>query len=562
MARYQRVLKILNQDRALQPLLRADPVADPIGAGHSFVARVIKSLASQGYDALRVEDHLIQIAAIRLFPAGPEANAKGHLRSSRVSISVEPAVASCRRTRKVQKQSPPQTKAAAGKSPYHHEVVQSTSSTNSTNSTGQPTLEEAIVPPESLLSEYLDYARQQVESADSFLVGSVLPVVAACLARGIYFPWGQERIYPNLFSMLGGKSGDRKSSAINLAEQLARRIIPEKQFLPHACSSESLFNEFDQNGIGCPDKLLIAAEANPILGTWTTSGYGERVGQVFLNLYDCKPLSESFEKNRSNHQHSGGKRVVDETSTSVLLGATFDLCRLRGRGISSGLQRRFLFYVARQHGRFISLAPHPQEAHFDQLANKLKNIALLRGPCAFSGEASALWDSYQRRNRHLLESENDEARAARLNGAPRQVQKVAMIFSACVWANQDRQSWDGTISASVLEFAIAHVDHCLCTADWLDASAHKTLTQNAADTLLTRIRCDFASPEFRHDGWITLSKSQLTGRYASQPGRPNSWKPNDLYANLIPDLINRGLACQASKHGKKQSFSFLAQDPR
>jgi len=57
-----------------------------------------------------------------------------------------------------------------------------------------------------------------------------------------------------------------------------------------------LFDEFDTNSGGSPDKVLIADDANPILGTWTKSGYGERVGQRFLNLYDCKALLESFQE--------------------------------------------------------------------------------------------------------------------------------------------------------------------------------------------------------------------------------------------------------------------------
>src|SRR5207248_1794955 len=94
----------------------------------------------------------------------------------------------------------------------------------STFSPGGVTLAQAVYPENSWLARYMDFARLREESADSYLLGSVLPVVAAALARRVRFPWGEGWIYANLFSMLAGKPGDRKSSAINLAEKIARIV--------------------------------------------------------------------------------------------------------------------------------------------------------------------------------------------------------------------------------------------------------------------------------------------------------------------------------------------------
>lgn len=62
-------------------------------------------------------------------------------------------------------------------------------STNSTLSTPSLPLEAAVYPPGSLFEGYLDYARAREESADSYLLASLIPVVAACLARRVYFAW-------------------------------------------------------------------------------------------------------------------------------------------------------------------------------------------------------------------------------------------------------------------------------------------------------------------------------------------------------------------------------------
>ncbi len=433
-------------------------------------------------------------------------------------------------------------------------------STTSTTSTGGHTLEMAIIPADSLLEDYRHFARDQLESADSYIIGSFLPVVAACLGRRVHFPWASERIYPNLFSILAGKSGDRKSTAINLAEAVATALLKPENFLPHDCSVESLFDEYDPGFGGSPDKLLMVDDANSLLGTWTKSGYGERVSRRFLDLYDCQHLSESFQKNKKASADGTGRRFIPETSTSVVLGATFDICRLRGRQISSGLQRRFLFYAAERHGRFIASPPPGDMAQFNGLVKALNRLAELKAECAFSDQAGVLWEAYQRQNRELLKIEADEGRLSRINGAPRHVQKIAMLFEAAIWARQDRPAWDGVVQATTLQLAINHVTHCLETAARLDALADKAEITTAADVLLAKIRRDFRLPQHLRDGRIWLTKTDLTAKYAPHPDRPHSWKPDDLYLRLIPNLIEHGLARLGEQQGKKVWYGFAVED--
>lgn len=137
-------------------------------------------------------------------------------------------------------------------------------------------------------------------------------MVAALLARRVSFPWGDGRVYPNLFVILAGKSGDRKSSAITLVERLAKAVLANNRFLPETCGAETLVDEYDETLGGSPDKLLIADDANPILGTWEKTAYGERVGQRFLTLYDCKPLVEAFRRNKKGDDEGRSRRLAEQ----------------------------------------------------------------------------------------------------------------------------------------------------------------------------------------------------------------------------------------------------------
>jgi len=104
------------------------------------------------------------------------------------------------------------------------------------------------------------------------------------------------------------------------------------------------------------------------------------------------------------------------------------------------------------------------------------------------------------------------------------------------------------------------VNHCLRTATQLDGLAERANIATSSEALLARVRRDFSSPEYISGGRITLTKTQLTAKYASQPNRPHSWKPDDLYLKLIPDLIRRGLARLEGQQGKKVWYSFTVEE--
>jgi hypothetical protein len=65
-----------------------------------------------------------------------------------------------------------------------------------------------------------------------YIIGSILPVAGALLGRAVWLPWDPDSLTPNLFVMLAGKAGGRKSSTIGLAEAIARKTLPMKRSCP------------------------------------------------------------------------------------------------------------------------------------------------------------------------------------------------------------------------------------------------------------------------------------------------------------------------------------------
>ena len=422
--------------------------------------------------------------------------------------------------------------------------------------------QRAMYPEDSILADWMRVAREQVESADPFIIGSILPVCAALLGRRVYFQWGEQQIFPNCFNMLAGKPGDRKSSIIDLAEMVAHRIVPESAFLPKSFSPETLFEEFSEVDGGRSDKLWIVDDANPVLTDWRKAVNGERVATRFLELYDCKGISDHFRRNGDGKE--GRRRSIPETSTSLLFGATFNIACFQGQAIREGLARRFLYYIAENHGRLIVRPRRRDYSELDALAQGFRELEKASGEMDFSVQADRLWEQYQRANREEKDKTDSllDAKQSRLSSAPMQVLKLAMIFEATRSAKNETsplfgrgREWRGIIEERTLSVAIEHIKGCLEAAEFLDSIANRAEIAREAEILLAYVRRDFQS----YDDFIFLTRTDLTRRFCQHSGRKGSWKTDDLYLRFIPYLQRRGEACLLPKTGKQEVFAFRAE---
>jgi hypothetical protein len=71
-----------------------------------------------------------------------------------------------------------------------------------------------VYPEDSILASYIEFAQKVTEGADCYILGSILAVVARLLARRVYVRFGTEPLYPNIYAILVGPPGDRKSFTI------------------------------------------------------------------------------------------------------------------------------------------------------------------------------------------------------------------------------------------------------------------------------------------------------------------------------------------------------------
>jgi hypothetical protein len=416
---------------------------------------------------------------------------------------------------------------------------------------------KAVYPPDSILEDYMAFVQDECESADAFIIGSILPVCAAQLARRVRFPWGSIVKFPNLFVMLAGPAGDRKSSAIEIAHSIAKDCLPASAFLPGNFSPESLFDEYDTEKGGRPDKLWIVDDANITLTDWRQTSNGDRVASRFLALYDCGGLTENFRRNKEKNL-SVTRRTIPQTSTSIIFGGTFNVACFQGQAVRAGMARRFIFYVAEGFGRTIQIPELRESGEFEGLSEMFSRLNGFSANMGLAPEAKKLWIDYQNDNRSRKSEVNplNDAECSRLSSEPMQTLSLAMIFEACACAKQSYTPC--SISKGVLQSAIDHMAQNLESARFLDSIGDRESARNSAEILLAKIRKDFQV--LSRNGTIFVRRTDITCTYAPHSSRLGAWTPNDIFLKFMPILIRQGDARLFEKKGKTEIYAIRDQD--
>jgi hypothetical protein len=407
------------------------------------------------------------------------------------------------------------------------------------------------------LERYLDLARELYESADAFLLGAVLPCMAAGLERRVALNWQESLLLPNIFTVLIGPPSAGKSDAFKLPEQLVRDVLGTRFLLSHRMSRESLFDAYLKES----NRLLLVDDANELFSLWKAPGYGEAFGNAFLRLFDCQPLSQDFRGDKSAEAEA--PTSTGPTSTSIGLGVTFNFARLDGLPQRSGLERRLFRYVAEGLERFIPVPRAPDLAALNGLKARFARLRDMEARFVLGENILDQWTDYQRRNRvELANCGGDEGRAGRVRTAPTYALKFAMLFEAEQWLERGGIP-PAEFSETCLAAGFRHVDEALRMTNALDLRAHRERINEQAERLIEKVRV--LHPQWswrRHRGSVFASRSEITSRFAHDGGRGASLiSTEDLYLRIIPRLVERNEARLVERRGKFELYAFRLAPP-
>jgi len=428
-------------------------------------------------------------------------------------------------------------------------------STNSTEST--PTYaRDHPIPNDSILADYRDFVRGVSELPDALIVAPILALCGKLLTPQVTLDFGTQKPL-TLYNYIATPAGLRKSTTFAPAEKIARQILNSDDLIAGNASDSALFDTFENQ----PHRLQFEDEGNTILRSWETSAYGPEVSARYLRLYDGAPWSQNFRRECKSSEDGKAERFIPQATLSFCIGSTFGVARLSQLESGCGLRRRFGFYVATEPARDIWWPESLNGAEFDRLCDLFRNLSQLKGcvgKANLTRDAMSYWIMLQKRNRHRCKNipgytDGDESLLSSLNESPARCLKLAVIFQACRWARGSITD-PFVINDDILAMAEAHQDACLDALVYVEGVSKRTQVNDTAEWLLAQISGDHHTTLSQRRAAYT--KSELTRRFASNPGRLGALTASRLYGEIIPRLIEQGRCRQLSKKGNLVNYEF------
>lgn len=228
---------------------------------------------------------------------------------------------------------------------------------------------------------------------------TAISIVGALLGRSTFLPFGHSEIFPNIYTMLMGQPGTRKSTAIKIGQKLLKAIDYD-HFAADRTSKEALWIDMDNEQqknmeaylddgteledleIQVPTELYIVAdEFNDFMGI-----KNEEFQTALTKMWDCPPDYRTRAKNSANTS-------IFKPTINILGGNTpGGLSKGFGvEAINSGFFSRIIFVHAEPTGVQIPFPESPPGDIKLQMLNRLRNIRdSMHGPVVLTKPVKSL----------------------------------------------------------------------------------------------------------------------------------------------------------------------------
>jgi len=292
---------------------------------------------------------------------------------------------------------------------------------------------------EDFISLYLSYT-SKTECPTFFHRWTAITSLAAWIGRDIYFPFGHSNIYANMYVMLVGLAGTKKSTAIKIGAKVlrnagyknfaAKKTRQEKFLIDMAESvgtgglgdednilNSNLFGDDDMESAQAAEVFVAADEVNNFIGTGNLEFMS-----ILGELWD---IDEVFKYRLKNSDSVS----IPYPTITILGGNTFAGFNklFPPEAIEQGFFSRMLFIYAEPKGRQYTIPPEPSDELSKKLIQKLAAIkATVQGRIELADGAFDTLDAIY----HTWEGMEDPRFDSYQNRRPAHLLKLAMVLMA------------------------------------------------------------------------------------------------------------------------------------
>lgn len=319
-----------------------------------------------------------------------------------------------------------------------------------------PTCEFLSSLPESAWTPWARLYREAVgastEAADELHYVALLTIVGAALGRSITVFCGRP-LHPNIYAMLIGPTGDRKSTAAELALDLLRRTAPDVLLLNGVGSQEGLMERMAGLNAGKDSRtLLFVDEMAALLKKGRRESSGSLI-EFITELFHAPDSKVHFTRAKAIHLVNPTLNIL-AASTPAWLEAALD-----EEDILGGFTNRFI-YATGSAKPDNPLPVAPDQSKMDRLAEWIRKIS--QAPprsMVWRLDARKLWCDFYMDWRRFVTGQGERA-AALLRRSDLYILKFASINAAM----------DETT-----EITPAHLAPAIDLGRFLAGCAHQTL---------------------------------------------------------------------------------------
>lgn len=264
-----------------------------------------------------------------------------------------------------------------------------------------------------LFADYRSAMARATEASDVFHFGSLWARAAVVLGRRVWFQYGMQ-LFPNVYVVCFGPTGDRKSTATRRAAELGGPF----KIVRGGGSGEGLAAEFGSAQPGGEGLLMYAEEFSSILrpGRWD----GATLLPFLTQSFDCPERYEmKFRKSPV---------TIDRPTPSLLAGTTPEWLwqDLRAKDFQGGFGNRIFFLT----GARKSPIPLPDSPSLCEISRALDALASVE-PCEaqFESKARDLWEGYYLA-REAEQPGRDPLWLSATQRVPAYILKLALLYAA------------------------------------------------------------------------------------------------------------------------------------
>lgn len=171
------------------------------------------------------------------------------------------------------------------------------------------------LPPDSFVRNYVNVVSQFSDTHVAHHVLGAISVMAQLVPNHIGFPFGANPIHANIFGMLVGSSGSRKTVAVSTARKLLKQTHAEI-VAEQPASREALYQEVSD----CAKKFIAYTEFGDFLAASRGNSYLTPLRTAYNDAADCSPLHRVRvrRRNRDGNVEDGDGLGCESPRVSVL----------------------------------------------------------------------------------------------------------------------------------------------------------------------------------------------------------------------------------------------------